>query len=325
MIGYIVSRLLRAIPLLIGLATLNFLLIHFAPGDPISFLVGDAGADQEVIANLRRELGLDRPLHEQLASYLVAVASGDLGESFFFRRPVMDLLLSRLPATVLLMTTQLVIAAGIGIPLGVLAARARNTTLDTAISFFALLGFSVPVFWSAQILIMLFAVNLGVLPAQGMTSVRETYQGWDLVGDVGWHLVLPAFTLAVLHMALIVRITRASMIDVLPRDFVTTARAKGLRESKVVWSHAFRNGLLPVTTILGLEVGAILAGTVVTETVFGWPGIGRLIFESIVRRDYPVIMGGFLFAAVGVIVANLITDVAYGGLDPRIRLRKRAV
>jgi ABC-type dipeptide/oligopeptide/nickel transport system permease component len=325
MIKYFAGRIARAVPILVALATLNFLLIHLAPGDPISFLVGDSGADEQRIAALRQELGLDRPLLEQLVRYLRELATGDFGESLYFRRPVLELLMSRLPNTLLLTGTQLIIAAGIGIPLGVLAARRRNSATDNAISFFALAGFSIPVFWSAQVTIMIFAVNLGILPAQGMTSVRAEYEGFEHVKDVLWHLILPALTLAVLNMALIVRITRASMIEVLPRDYVVTARAKGLNEGNVVWSHAFRNGLLPVTTIIGLEVGTILAGTVVTETVFGWPGVGRLIFESIVRRDYPVIMGGFLFAGAGVILANLLTDMAYGVLDPRIRLRRTNV
>jgi peptide/nickel transport system permease protein len=320
MTGYLARRVLQAIPLLFALAILNFALVRLAPGDPVAYLVGDAGADPQLAARLRASLGLDRPLIEQFITYVTGLARFDLGVSLFYRKPVIDVLMERMPATVTLMTAQLLLAIVIGIPAGVLAARKRNQATDNIVSGLAVVGFSVPVFWSAQMLILLFAVQLRILPSGGMTDVRTAYQGVEYFADVARHLALPALTLALVQTALIARITRASMTDVLSRDFVVTARAKGLRERTVVWRHALRNSMLPIVTVLGLEFGQIFAGQIVTETVFSWPGIGRLMFESISRRDYPVIMGGFLLAAVGVLIANLITDIAYARLDPRIRI-----
>jgi peptide/nickel transport system permease protein len=320
MTGYLARRVLQAIPLLFALAILNFALVRLAPGDPVAYLVGDAGADPQLAARLRASLGLDRPLIEQFITYVTGLARFDLGTSLFYRKPVIDVLMERMPATVTLMTAQLLLAIVIGIPAGVLAARKRNQATDNIVSGLAVVGFSVPVFWSAQMLILLFAVQLRILPSGGMTDVRTAYQGVEYFADVARHLALPALTLALVQTALIARITRASMTDVLSRDFVVTARAKGLRERTVVWRHALRNSMLPIVTVLGLEFGQIFAGQIVTETVFSWPGIGRLMFESISRRDYPVIMGGFLLAAVGVLIANLITDIAYARLDPRIRI-----
>lgn len=320
MTAYLARRILQAIPLLFALAVLNFALVRLAPGDPIAYLVGDAGADPQLAARLRQSLGLDRPMSEQFITYITNLARGDLGVSLFYRRPVSDVLFERIPATVTLMTTQILVAICIGIPAGVLAARQRNTATDNLVSGLAVVGFSVPVFWSAQMLILLFAVQLRLLPSGGMTDARTQYEGIGYVADVARHLVLPALTLSLVHTALIARITRASMTDVLSRDFVTTARAKGLAERAVVWRHALRNSMLPIVTVIGLEFGQIFAGQIVTETVFSWPGIGRLMFESIGRRDYPIIMGGFLLAAVGVLIANLITDLTYARLDPRIRV-----
>lgn len=323
MTAYLARRVLQAIPLLFALAMLNFALVRLAPGDPIAYLVGDAGADPQLAARLRASLGLDRPLLEQFFAYVGNLAHLDLGVSLFYRRPVIDVLMERVPATVTLMTAQLLLAILIGIPAGVLAARRRNGATDSVISSLAVVGFSVPVFWSAQMLILFFAVQLRILPSGGMTDSRTTYTGIEYAADVARHLALPAFTLALVQTALIARITRASMADVLSRDFVVTARAKGLAERAVVWRHALRNSMLPIVTVLGLEFGQIFAGQIVTETVFSWPGIGRLMFESISRRDYPVIMGGFLLAALGVLVANLVTDLAYARLDPRIRIGRR--
>lgn len=320
MTAYLARRVLQAIPLLFVLAVLNFALVRLAPGDPVAYLVGDAGADPQLAARLRESLGLDRPMNEQFITYITNLVRGDLGVSLFYRRPVSDVLFERIPATVTLMATQIVIAICIGIPAGVLAARRRNTATDNIVSGLAVVGFSVPVFWSAQMLILLFAVQLRILPSGGMTDARTESEGIGHIADVARHLVLPALTLSLVHTALIARITRASMTDILSRDFVTTARAKGLAERAVVWRHALRNSMLPIVTVIGLEFGQIFAGQIVTETVFSWPGIGRLMFESIGRRDYPVIMGGFLLAAVGVLVANLITDLTYARLDPRIRI-----
>ena len=324
MIVYILGRLIQAVPLLLALMVINFLLIHLAPGDPLVYLMGDVPADAQLVAQVRERLGLDRPLYEQLFRYIADVARGDLGTSFYFQRPVLELVLERVPATALLMGTQMLLTTVIGIPLGVMAARRRDTWTDGAISATAILGFSVPMFWLAQIAILVFAVNLGLLPAQGIVDTRRTHEGLQHILDVASHLVLPAATLAFGHMALLVRITRTSVIDTLTREFVTTAHAKGLAERVVLWRHVMRNSMLPIITILGLELGQIVAGTIVAESVFAWPGVGRLTFDSISRRDIPVIMGVFLLTAGAVIVANLVTDIAYGFLDPRIRVGGRA-
>jgi ABC-type dipeptide/oligopeptide/nickel transport system permease component len=320
---YMTRRLVQVIPLLFGLAVLNFALVHLAPGDPLTYIVGDAGADPQLAAQLRRSLGLDLPVGEQFVRYVSSLARGDLGASLYYRQPVLSVLLDRVPATVLLMGTQLIIAILIGVPIGAIAARRRNSAVDGALSTFAVIGFSVPVFWSAQMLILLFAVQLRLVPSGGLTDARADHEGLRYIVDVAWHLALPAFTLALVNTALVSRIARASMIDVLWRDFVTTARAKGLAERTVIWSHVLRNALLPIVTVIGLEIGQILAGTIVTETVFAWPGMGRLMYDSISRRDYPVILGGFLLAAVAVVIANLLTDILYASLDPRIRVGRR--
>lgn len=320
MIGHLFRRTLQSLPLLLILAVLNFLLIHLAPGDPVTFLVGEAGADPAYIAQLRERLGLDRSLPEQLVLYLKNLAQGDLGYSFYYSRPVLELFLERLPATLLLMGSQLLIAFALALPLGIVAARKRHSLTDNLISAGAVMAFSLPVFWSGLMAILLFAVKLQFLPSQGMVSLRESKEGLAHWLDVSRHLLLPALTLALVHMALITRILRASMIDELAKEYVTTARAKGLREAVVLTRHVLRNSLLPVVTVLGLYSGEMLAGAVVTETIFGWPGIGRLMFESIARRDYPVIMGGFLLSSAGVVLGNLLADLLYGVLDPRIRL-----
>jgi peptide/nickel transport system permease protein len=303
---------------------LNFVLIHAAPGDAIVYLIGNVPADPELVAQLRHRLGLDLPLHEQLTRYMAGVLRGDLGTSFYYQRPVLDVVLERLPATALLMGGQLLVTTAVGIPLGVLAARRRNEVPDNVISSIAILGFAVPAFWLAQIAILVFAVELGLFPAQGMIDARNAHEGIRYLLDVAWHLVLPVATLTFGHMALLIRITRTSVIDTLTRDFVVVARAKGLSERVITWRHVVRNSLMPVVTILGLEVGQIVAGMIVVETVFAWPGIGRLTYDSITRRDVPVIMGVFLLSAVAVVVANLLTDIAYGVLNPRVRVSARS-
>lgn len=315
---YVVRRLLQAIPLLLGVVVVNFTIIQLAPGDPVNALVGDFPAPEEYVRQVRKDFGLDRSKPEQLWAYLANLARGNLGFSFANRQPVLAVIGERIPATALLTLTALVFAAVAGVALGVLSARRPYSWLDNVTSAVALVGFSLPVFWLAQILIIAFALWLGWLPAQGMESLREPQQGLGRVLDVGAHLLLPALALSARFLAINSRITRASMLEVLGRDFVTTARAKGLGEGRVLTRHALPNAMLPVVTIIGYNFGFALAGSALVETVFGWPGIGRLLYDSIAARDYPVLLGIFLVVASCVVVANLITDVLYAWLDPRI-------
>jgi peptide/nickel transport system permease protein len=316
---YVVSRLGRLIPVCFLVVVFNFLLIHMAPGDPVQLLAGEA-ASPEYVARIRAEFGLDQPIHRQLLVYLGKVLQGDLGRSFQFRQPVASLIVSRIPATLLLMLTALVVAVIVGVGLGLLASGRPNSWVDQTARLVSLLGFSVPIFWLGQMLLLLFALWLAWLPVQGMRSLREPQTGLAGVLDVLRHLVLPAVSFAFYNIALFSRLTRGAMVTILQEDFIRTARAKGLNERRIFLGHALRNALLPLVTVIGANVGLLLVGSVLTETVFGWPGLGRLMYEALYARDYPVLMGLFLFVSVAVVLANLATDLSYARLDPRIRL-----
>lgn len=317
--GYILQRLLQAIPLLLGVVVISFTIIHLAPGDPIQALVGDFPAPEEYIRRVRADFGLDRSLPEQLFAYLGNLTKGNLGYCFANRRAVLDIIGERLPATALLTLTGLGFAAVVGVFLGILSSRRPYSWLDNLASTLSLLSFSVPVFWLGQILIVIFALWLGWLPAQGMHSLRAEATGFARYLDVGAHLAAPAFALSARFLALNSRLTRASMLEVLGRDYIVTARAKGLTDGQVLFRHALPNALLPIVTIIGYNFGFVLAGSALLETVFGWPGLGRLLYDSIFARDFPVLLGIFLVVAISVILANLLTDILYGYLDPRIR------
>ncbi len=316
---YIARRLAQAVPVVLAVVILNFLIVHLAPGDPVNILVGEYGSTPEFREQIRREYGLDRPVTTQLAVYLGRVARGDLGYSLYFNQPVVALILGRLPATMLLMGTQLLLALIVGTTIGVAAARRPYSVLDNTSTAIALIGYSMPVFWSGLLLILLFSSTLGVLPSGGMYSAREQVSGVAVIWDVARHLILPAFTLGLVSVALYVRLTRASMLEVLSQDYVRTAWAKGLSERRVMRHHALRNALLPVVTIIGIDLGRMIGGAVLTETVFAWPGVGTLTFNALQTRDYPVIIGVFMFVSIGVILASLLVDVMYGVLDPRIQ------
>jgi peptide/nickel transport system permease protein len=316
---YVLRRILQAVPLLFGVVVINFTIIQLAPGDPIYALVGDFPAPEEYIRQVRHEFGLDRSVPERLLAYLANLARGNLGFSFANRKPVLQIVGERIPATALLTLTGLGFAALAGVTLGILSARRPYSWLDNTTSTASLLSFSVPVFWLAQILIIVFALWLGWLPGQGMVSLRADPSGLGYYLDVGAHLLLPAFALSARFLAINSRLSRASMLEVLGRDFIRTARAKGVSELRVLTRHALPNALLPIVTIIGYNFGFVLAGSALVETVFAWPGIGRLLYDSIFARDYPVLMGIFLVVAVSVIIANLITDILYAYLDPRIR------
>ena len=318
MAPYVARRLLQALPLIGLLLVVNFVLIHAAPGDPITYLAGQSG-DPAYFAEMRARYGLDRPIPEQLGLYLTNVLRGELGYSFAYSQPVLQVVLGRLPATLLLMLTALTLATALGLWLGVLAARRAETALDHAIAAFTLVGYSVPAFFLGQLLIIVFAAGLGLLPVQGMTTARGGYSGLAYGLDVLRHLVLPAATLGLLQLALIVRLTRAGLLEALGQDYVRTARAKGLNRSAVLYRHALRNALLPIVTVVGGHVGTVLTGAVLTEIVFAWPGLGRLLFDATLSRDYPLLMAIFLLLSISVILANLVTDLVYVVIDPRVR------
>lgn len=316
---YVLGRFFQAFPLLLGVVTIVFVLIHLAPGDPVLALVGDFPAPEEYVRKVREEFGLDRPLIEQYVRYVGNLARGEFGYSFVQRRPVLQVIGERAAATALLTGTALVVATLLGVGLGLIAARRPSTVLDATVSGAAVVGFSVPVFWVGQLLILLFAVTLGWLPAQGMVSLRVGPTGWDRVLDVASHLVLPATALALRLVAMTTRLTRASLLEVLGQEFIRTAEAKGAGPRRVLGRHALPNALLPLVTFVGYNLGFLLAGSALIETVFGWPGVGRLLYDSVFTRDYPVLLGIFLTVSLSVVLANLLTDVLYAYLDPRIR------
>lgn len=316
---YALGRVLQIPPLVFAIAVVIFAIVHLAPGDPIQALVGDFPAPDEYVRKVREDFGLDRPLIVQFGRYVGALARGDLGYSFVYRQPVLTLIAERAGATALLTLTALAFASTLGLALGVLAARRPFSLLDGVVSGGSVAGFSVPVFWLGQLLILLFAVVLGWLPSQGMVSVREDYQGWARVGDVALHLLLPAFALSLRFLGMTARLARSSMLEVLGRDYIRSAQAKGAGELRVLLRHALPNAFLPVLTLLGYNLGFVLAGSALVETVFGWPGMGRLLYDSVFARDSPVLLGIMVTVSLTVVTANLVTDLLYAWVDPRIR------
>ena len=314
------SRLTQGLALVFAVVVLNFVLVHAAPGDPVETIAGASGGmDEKLQAELRAMYGLDQPLPVQMGIYLGKVVRGDLGYSYFFNLPVSDLILERVPATLLLVLTSVLTAFLIGTTLGVLSSRKPNGWLSQLINVMSLVGFAAPVFWMGMLLIILLASIFPIFPVSGMRGIESSGVGWADVVDVLHHLVLPAFTLGLVYLAQYSRLSRAAMLDVLGADYIRTARAKGLPERLVLYKHALRNAVLPVVTILGLQFGNVLAGAIVVETVFNWPGLGRLAFESVLRRDYPTILGVLLFSSIVVIVMNQVTDLCYRLIDPRIK------
>ena len=318
---YALQRLLQAVPLILVIIGINFVLIHAAPGDPLDVLLGPTEADPRIIAQLRAEFGLDQPVWVQLWNYYAKVLTLDFGTSFRYREPVMDLIASRLPATLLLMGAALVLSTIVAVVLGILAAMRPYSALDNATTVIALAGYSMPVFWLGQILLLVFALHLDWFPAQGMLSLRAPAEGFGRVLDIAYHLVLPTIAYGIYHLALLFRLTRVKMQDVLAQDYIVTARAKGMSEAHVMLRHALRNALLPLVTVLGLNFGFMLAGSVLTETVFAWPGTGRLLYEAILSRDYPLLMGLFTCLSTMVVAVNVATDILYALIDPRVVYR----
>jgi peptide/nickel transport system permease protein len=302
--GYLVRRLLFLVPVVLGMTLVVFLMLHLSGGDPAIALAGD-DASPEVLSVIRQRLGLDRPLHVRYLAWVGGLLRGDLGTSLIDGRPVLPTIARALPATMVLMAGAMVVAVGIGLPAGVLSALNRHSAIDHASRLFALAGVSIPGFWLGLILILLLAYHWPILPLAGYGTLR--------------HLVLPSLTLGTAMAALLMRLTRASLLEVLREDYMRTAYAKGLSRGRAVFKHALRNGMLPIVTAIGLEIGILLGGTVIVESIFSWPGIGRLAYVRMLQRDAPMVMGNLLIYGVIFGVVNLLTDLSYALLDPRIR------
>jgi ABC-type dipeptide/oligopeptide/nickel transport system permease component len=307
MITYISQRLLQAVPVLIGISVLSFLMLHLVPGDPVQIFAGDKPLTPERAAELRHQYGLDRPLVVQYVDYASHIARGDLGVGLRSQRPVLDSILQALPGTAQLTLAALAMAALLGISLGIIAAVAHGTWLDTAVMAIAMLGISTPIFYSSLLLILFFSFTLAWLPATGQGGPER--------------LIMPATALGLSSSAVLARLVRSSMLEVLRQEYVVTARAKGLAPPMVVVRHALKNALIPAVTMLGLQLGALLGGAVVTETIFSRPGLGRLAVEGILGRDFPLVQGTVLFAASTYVLVNLAVDISYAVIDPRIRYK----
>ena len=318
MVRYTLRRLLQAVPLVFGAAVVTWILIHAAPGDPIVALAGEDG-DAGYYAMMRERFGLNRPLHEQLFVYLGRLAQGDLGFSYRQNRPAVDVILDQLPATLLLMVPALAVATVVGISVGTLAASRKNSALDNTARTATLLGHAVPVFWLSQVLLLLFALRFNWFPVQGRSDARAGYEGLRAVLDVAHHMVLPVAALVTVYVPPIMRVTRAAVIENLDEMYIRAARARGLSRRWVLIRHALPNSMLPVVTVIGSQIGYMFAGSVLVETVFAWPGLGRLLLSAILARDFAIITAMLLMLSVTIILMNLVTDLVYSLLDPRVR------
>ncbi|MEJ8857728.1 ABC transporter permease subunit [Variovorax robiniae] len=333
MLRFIFTRLSLLVPTFIGMTMLAFFLIRLVPGDPIETLAGERGIDPARHAELLKAYGLDQPLITQYGIYVWRVLHGDLGKSMITQEPVMSEFLSLFPATVELAVCAILFALLLGIPAGIIAAVRRNSVFDHGVMAVSLTGYSMPIFWWGLLLILFFSVQMGWTPVSGRIAVQyfiEPTTGFLLIDSLKadepgafWsalkHLILPAIVLGTNPLAVIARMTRSAMLEVLGEDYIRTARAKGLSKFRVVALHALRNALIPVVTVIGLQVGVLFTGAILTETIFSWPGVGKWLIEAIGRRDYPVLQGGMLLLGVIVMLVNLLVDVAYGVINPRIR------
>jgi peptide/nickel transport system permease protein len=316
---FVIRRTLQIIPVVLAIAALNFLLLHLAPGDAADIIAAQSGgASAEFTAELRRSFGLDLPLYQQFFVYIGRLLTFDLGFSNVQHRPVFDLIAERVPATLLLMVVSIGFALLIGVALGIISAMRHRSWIDSVVSVIALLVYATPQFWLGLMLIVLFSIMFGTLPSGGMMTIATDMSVWERAVDIGRHLILPSITLALFYVAVYARLMRASMLEVYTFDFVTTARAKGLSETRVGLVHAASNALLPVITLAGVQVGHLLGGSILIETVFGWPGLGRLVFDALLQRDLNLLLGILFISSVVVVLANLVVDLLYGFLDPRI-------
>jgi dipeptide transport system permease protein len=333
MLRFILTRVSLVIPTFIGITMLAFFLIRLVPGDPIETMAGERGIDATRHEMLRKELGLDRPLLVQYGIYIDRVLHGDLGKSIVTRESVISEFNALFPATIELALCAIFIALAIGLPAGIIAAVKRNSIFDHGVMGLSLTGYSMPIFWWGLLLILLFSVQLGITPVSGRIAVQyyiEPVTGfltvdsllagdWDAFKSALSHLVLPSIVLGTVPLAVIARMTRSAMLEVLGEDYIRTARAKGMAPLRVVALHALRNALIPVITVIGLQVGVLFTGAILTETIFSWPGIGKWLIEAISRRDYPILQGGTLLIGVVVMSVNLFVDLLYGLINPRIR------
>jgi len=319
-VNHITARVAWSLGLILAVIVMCFSLIHLAPGDVAIVIAGDSGAgDPEVIAEIREDLGLDDPFLVQLGGYVGDVAQGDLGTSYRFNEPVTELIVTRLWPTFLLVGTAVSFAIVLGVLVGVFTARRPESPVSHGVTVFSLTGYSMPVFWTGLLLVIMFASNVQWFPVSGMRDVRLEGNWLEEWIDVAHHLVLPAITLGVIYLAQYSRLSRASMLEVLQSDYVRTARAKGLAERRVVYKHALRNAVIPVVTVAGLQFGQMLSGALLVETVFNWPGLGRLAADSVFQRDAPVLLGILILSSTLVVIINILTDIVYRLIDPRIR------
>jgi len=335
MLKYLLARLLTFLPTFVGVTLISFSFIRLLPGDPIIVMAGERGMSDERYNALMQEFGFDQPILVQYWDYLIGVVQGDLGQSFVTKRPVWDEFFALFPATLELSICAMIFAVVLGLPAGVIAAVNRGKLPDRLFMSIALVGYSMPIFWWALLLIIVFSGNLGMTPVSGRIDLLyyfDSTTGFMLIdsllsGQEGAfrsavrHLILPVIVLGTIPLAVIARQTRSAMLEVLSEDYIRTARAKGLPPARVNGIHALRNALIPVITVIGLMVGTLLAGAILTETIFSWPGIGKWMVDSIFRRDYPVVQGGLMLIAVMVMIVNLTVDVLYGFINPKIRKR----
>jgi peptide/nickel transport system permease protein len=330
----LIERLLQLFPVLLGVSVIVFVMITLTPGDPVEIMIGDQTVTAEQEEAMRRDLGLDRPVHERFFVFLGNAVQGDFGESFYHRRPVIDVIAERLPATIELSLVALLIALFTAIPLGVVAAIKKNSITDRLATVGSLLGVSLPGFWFGILLLMLFAVHLNILPVSGrigFSNEIEPITNFLLIDtllrgrpdaflDALSHIILPAITLGLPMTAILMRVTRTSMLEVMRQDYVTFAEAKGLRRNRILYRHALKNALIPTVSVAAIETGSLLGGNMIVETVFGWPGLGRLVVESIFVRNYPLVQAAVLFYAVTYVLLNFVADILYTVLNPRVKL-----
>jgi peptide/nickel transport system permease protein len=317
----IVRRIANALILLSAVIILNFLLLRLAPGDVAQVIAGEmGGVTEEILADIRAQYGLDKSIIEQLFIFLQRFAVLDFGQSYFYNQPVIDLILARVPATLLLVLSSLVASVVVGTIIGIISARRPNSPLSHLVTLISVGGYSMPVFWMGMMLLILFASTFPIFPTAGMYDVAKEVGTIGFIADVVHHLVLPAFTLAFIYLGQYSRLARGSMLEILDADYIRTARAKGLKENVVIYKHGLRNAVLPVVTMAGLQFSQLFAGAILVETVFNWPGLGRLAFEAILNRDYPTVLGLLFFSSLIVVLANLVTDFCYRLIDPRITL-----
>lgn len=333
-IGKLIERLIQLVPVLLGVSLIVFVMMSLTPGDPVQIMIGDQAVTPEQEAAMRRDLGLDRPIHERFFVFLGNAVTGDFGQSFYHKRPVFDVIAERLPATIELSLVALIVALVTSIPLGVLAAIRKNSIFDRMATVGSLLGVSLPGFWFGILLLMLFAVHLHILPVSGrigysaeiapithLLLIDTLLRGRpDAFLDALSHIILPAITLGLPMTAILMRVTRTSMLEVLRQDYVTFAEAKGLSRRRVLYRHALKNALIPTVSVAAIETGSLLGGNMIVETVFGWPGLGRLVVESIFLRNYPLVQAAVLFYAVTYVLLNFLADILYTVLNPRVKL-----